>query len=312
MPRSSPRAAAARGLRDVPAEPGNVAGHSILAIFPHPDDESVACGGLLAWCAQLGADLSLLCLTRGEHGQGGGDLGSTRSQELGAAAQTLGINAITLLDHEDGMLPWVDVAKLESDIRTIIDRYRPEVVITFGDDGFYGHPDHVAAYERTTAVVTALGDRAPALYYVTAPPGSMRAIVDHAATVLRQQGDAGTAPPNLILGVADADAFGAAAAPPTLVVDTGQFAVRKLAALACHVTQFHNSALAHVGEVDAARLLGTEHYHRADVGARGDTFIDQLGHCQPVVKVPRCTETPLGPCRARPVQGSTRENPGSM
>ena len=64
-------------------------------------------GGLLAWCAHLGADVSLLCVTRGEHGQGAKDIRRMRSRELESAARALGIRAVTLLDHEDGMLPWL-------------------------------------------------------------------------------------------------------------------------------------------------------------------------------------------------------------
>ena len=84
-------------------------------------------------------------------------------------------------------------------------------------------------------------------------------------------------PPASILGVPDPDAFGSAAPAPTLVVDAGDFAACKLAALACHASQFRNSALAHVTDRDAPRLLGVEHYRRAVGGASGRTFLDDLG-----------------------------------
>lgn len=276
-------------------------GRSLLAIFAHPDDEAIAAGGLLAWCASLGAAVSLLCMTRGERGQGAGDVGETRSRELDAAARALGIGAVTLLDHEDGMLPWLDADRLAADITACIRRHQPAVVVTFDVDGVYGHPDHIAVHERTTAAVRAMADGAPALYYVTTPPGSMRAVADHAARTFRDsagdrrpppgRGDegipgssaaraAGGQPPSSILGVADPDAFGAAAPPPTLTVDAGRFAARKLAALACHASQFHDSALACVGERDAPRLLGIEHYRRAAAGATGETFLDALAASQ--------------------------------
>lgn len=274
--------------------PTDLHGRSLLAVFAHPDDESIACGGLLAWCAHLGADVSLLCMTRGEHGQGAGNIGGTRSRELEAAAQTLGIRTVTLLQHADGMLPWLAAGPLRSEIEQAIRARRPEVVITFDADGLYWHPDHIAVHELTTAAVEALGIGAPALYYVTMPPGSMRAAADHAANVVRHTsryapastGDiAGAAPrdhtdrlpPTSILGVADPDAFGSAAPEATLVVDTGDFAVRKLAALACHASQFTDSALSLLSERDAPRLLGVEHYRRAAAGASGRTFLDELG-----------------------------------
>lgn len=316
--------------------PADLRGHSLLAVFAHPDDESITCGGLLAWCAHLGADVALLCLTRGEHGQDGrepvkssarhgqdasrheqdadrhgqdpsrdeqdaGDLGRTRGRELECAARALGVKKVTLLEHADGMLPWLDAARLEADIEAALRRRRPDAVITFDEDGLYGHPDHVAVHERTTAAVEALDESAPALYYVTMPPGAMRAVADHVARRLRARTD-GTAPdiagnqgheqetrddggarrasvaprpsPASILGVDDPDAFGAEAPAPTLVVDAGAFAAAKLAALACHATQFRGGALEAVAPEDAPRLLGVEHYRRAAIGATGPSFLD--------------------------------------
>jgi LmbE family N-acetylglucosaminyl deacetylase len=256
--------------------------HALLAVFAHPDDESLACGGLLAWCAALGVRVSLLCLTHGEDGQSddtGPPAGTppVRATELRDAASVLGIRdkAVTILDHADGMLPWVEAGLLEADIRAIIRTTAPDVVITFGEDGLYWHPDHIAVHERTTAAVAALHDDAPALYYVTMPAGAMRAVVIHAADVTTRL-DPNAAPPHAILGVADADAFGALAAAPTLVVETGDFATRKLRALSCHRSQFRDCALALVGEKEAPRLLGTEHYRRSDVGAQGATFVDRF------------------------------------
>ena len=161
--------------------PADLRGRSLLAVFAHPDDESIACGGLLAWCAHLGADVALLCMTRGEHGRNAGSAGRTRSRELRAAARTLGIGALTLLDHEDGMLPWLSADTLRSAIARAIRARRPEVVVTFDADGLYWHPDHVAVHELTTAAIVALGAAAPALYYVTTPPGAMRRVAEHAA-----------------------------------------------------------------------------------------------------------------------------------
>lgn len=257
----------------------DVDGRSLLAVFAHPDDESLACGGLLAWCAALGVRVSLLCVTHGEHGPGhdreegvsAPALGAIRAGELRAAARLLGIADLVVLDYEDGMLQWMEAARLEGDIRDAIQRLGPDVVITFGEDGLYWHPDHIAVHERTTTVVAGLGAEAPALYYVSIPPGSMRAVVEHAAAGREGERHGG------IFGVADPDAFGASAAAPTLVVDASDFAPRKLAAIRCHRTQLAGSALARVEARDAARLLGIEHYRRAGTGARGDAFIERFG-----------------------------------
>jgi len=274
--------------------PTDLHGRSLMAVFAHPDDESLACGGLLGWCAHLGAEVSLLCMTRGEHGQGSGDVGRTRQRELEAAARALGIGAVTLLDHEDGMLAWLSADTLRSGIEAEILARQPDVVLTFDSDGLYWHPDHIAVHELTTAAVTALGNAAPALYYVALPPGAMRAVTDHAEEVLRQSSAHGAAsareaagpdhprkntdrrPPTSILGVTDPDAFGSAAPVPTLVVNAGDFATRKLAALACHTSQFAGGALAFLSEQDSPRFLGIEHYRRATAGAPGPTFLDEF------------------------------------
>ena len=256
---------------------------SVLAVFAHPDDESLASGGLLAWCAAVGVRVSLLCLTHGEHGHAGRgapaprtrSLRQVRAGELRAAAEVLGIARVRLLDHEDGMLPWIRPDRLDADILDEFRRTAPDVVVTFDADGLYWHPDHISVHERTTAVVAALGGGAPALFHVALPPGAMRAVVDHAARVATARGLARPFPRS-ILGVGDADAFGAGAPPPTLVVDARGHAARKLRALRCHRSQFEGCALQFVAEDDAARLLGTEHYRRSEIGAQGDTIVDRL------------------------------------
>ena len=266
--------------------PTDLTGQSLLAVLAHPDDESLACGGLLAWCAELGVEVSLLCVTDGEHGQENnraliepsGDLRDIRTNELRAATRVLGVTNFLQLHYEDGMLRWIDSEQLETDIGHAIRRLHPDVVITFGEDGLYWHPDHITVHERTTAAVASINDtqKPPALYYVTMPPGAMRAVVNNAVDSLDTNGISHE-PPAGLLGVSDADAFGALAGTPTLVVETNAFATRKLAAIKCHISQLRGSALALMEERDAPRLLGTEHYRRAEVGSRGNTFIERFG-----------------------------------
>lgn len=250
--------------------PQDLAGRSLLAVFAHPDDESLACGGLLAGCTARGARVTILCATHGENDNGRRDeqLFQVRARELAEAAAVLGVGDVVLLEYRDGFLPWVEAAEFEARIVAEIDRTHPEVVVTFGQDGLYWHPDHCAVWERTTAAVASLGARAPALYYVTMPPGLIRRVADEYGADRR-----GT--PTPVLGVVDHDAFGVSAAPPTVVLALGHLARRKLAALRCHRTQMRG-LLAQVRDADAPRLLGVEHYHRAPVGFQGDTFLDHL------------------------------------
>lgn len=257
--------------------PHDLEGRTLLAITAHPDDEAILCGGLMAWIAERGARVDLLCLTRGEHGQGKGDVAERRSEELLAAATVLGIASTTLLRHEDGMLPWLDPAVLDRDIAAAIEGRRPDVIVTFDQDGAYGHPDHIAVHERTTTTVRQLGEHAPALFYATMPPGSIRTLVNHVVATNRLCKSAPT-PPSNVLGVENPDAWGAATLEPTLIIDAQEYSFIKLAALACHQSQFDNSALAFVTNTDAPRLLGIEYYRRATVGGRGRTFIEHLGN----------------------------------
>jgi N-acetyl-1-D-myo-inositol-2-amino-2-deoxy-alpha-D-glucopyranoside deacetylase len=246
----------------------DLAGVTLLGVFAHPDDESLACGALLAAAAERGARTAVLCLTRGEAGPGGGadpeGLGKVRSAELGQAARALGVTDVTILDHHDGMLPFIEPGVLERDITGVIRRVQPDVVITFDVDGLYWHPDHVAVHERVSAAVTAMGDNAPALWYASMPEGVMTAIAAAAP---------GSAPP---FGVADPDAFGALAPVPTVVLHDERAAERKLAALLCHRSQTDGTALGRVDRRLASSLLATEHYRRADVGARRETVVERL------------------------------------
>ena len=252
--------------------PRDLDGRSLLAVFAHPDDESLAAGGLLSWCAARGARVSLLCLSRGEAGHGGGegDLGAVRALELREAAKVLGLAEYVLLSHPDGMLPWLEDGELERDIATAIRDGSPDVVVTFGEDGLYWHPDHVAVHQATRDVVFVLGPVAPALYYVTMPPGQMQAVLAAAAPRLTASSRRD------ILGIEDAAAFGAAAAPPTLVLHTGPFAARKLSALRCHRTQVAGGPFDHLSAAEAETLLGVEHYRRADFGSAAPAFIERL------------------------------------
>lgn len=254
----------------------DLTGRSLLAVFSHPDDESLACGGLLACCAELGVRVTLVCATRGERGAQGhlvpgetSSLRDVRALELAEAARTLGIAEVVLLDHADGYLPWIEATRLEAEIRDVIARVQAEVVITFGADGLYWHPDHIAMHHRTTAAVATLGSDGPALYYVTMPPGRIRRVAE---SIAREAGH----PVPALFGIADPDAFGAGAMPPTLVVDVSAFAARKLAALRCHQTQLAGGPVALMTDSDAVRLFGTEHFHRAAVGSDAECFIERF------------------------------------
>ena len=258
-------------------DPRALAGRTILAVFAHPDDESLACGGTLARAADAGARVVLLCASRGERGSisdpslvPDGDLGRVRAHELRDAAATLGIAEVTILDHPDGDLRWAHVPELHAEIVTTIERCRPDAIITFGEDGLYWHLDHIGIHERTYTAVLSFGAAAPPLYYVTMPKGAMRDIVEAAH-------ERGGAPHGSSFWGIAPDAFGDAAKPPDFVVDVREWAGRKLAALRCHRTQMgRHNPIAWIEEADARRLLGFELFRRAPIASTGAAVLEQF------------------------------------
>ena len=149
----------------------------LLGVLAHPDDESLGTGGTLARYAAEGVDTYLVTATRGERGRFGdaGErpgpdiVGRTREAELRAAAKELGVCEVTLLGYPDGGLDSVDPTVAQEAIATQLHRIKPDVVITFGPEGAYGHPDHVAISQLTTAGVYRAAGREFAvskLYYI--------------------------------------------------------------------------------------------------------------------------------------------------
>lgn len=237
-------------------------GRTVLAVFAHPDDESLACGGTLAMLAEAGARVVLVCASRGERGSVSGPdrddaLGDERSREIRDAARALGLSGVVLLDYPDGELRWARVSELHADIVMAVARLAPAAVITFGPDGLYWHEDHIAIHERTTTAVRAFGAAAPALYYVTMREGTMRAVVDAAAA-------RGWKPtPHGFWSLAP-DVFGLHAEPPTFVVDVADWVPQKLAAIRCHKTQMGaGHPFEGIADDLARQWLGLEQFQRA-------------------------------------------------
>jgi LmbE family N-acetylglucosaminyl deacetylase len=139
----------------------------LLAVFAHPDDECFCAGGTLARYVAAGAELLVVSATRGDAGQihdaraaTRRTLGAVRERELQQACRQLGVQQAMCLDYGDGTLSSLDQGLLERDIVGIIRAFRPDVVITFGEDGAYGHPDHIAIGRATTTACAWAGDGA--------------------------------------------------------------------------------------------------------------------------------------------------------
>jgi LmbE family N-acetylglucosaminyl deacetylase len=133
----------------------------LMCILAHPDDESLGNGGILAKYAAEGVETYLVTATRGERGWFGDEadypgleaLGKRREAELLAAAGVLGIRQVQFLDYLDGELDQAPTAEAVAKLVGHLRRLKPDVVVTFGPDGAYGHPDHIAICQFTTAAI---------------------------------------------------------------------------------------------------------------------------------------------------------------
>ncbi|HEX5032202.1 MAG TPA: PIG-L family deacetylase [Candidatus Eisenbacteria bacterium] len=143
----------------------------LMAVLAHPDDESLGVGGVLAKYAVEGVEVYLVTATRGEGGRyhehrGGPDhpgperLGEIREAEVRCAAQALGVRGFWLLGYKDGGLDAANPREIVGRIAGRIREVRPQVVLTFPPDGAYGHPDHIAICQFTTAALLAAADPA--------------------------------------------------------------------------------------------------------------------------------------------------------
>ena len=153
----------------------------VLGIFAHPDDETVCAGGTLAKYAAAGADVRVVSWTKGGAGQirdaavaTRATLAKVRERELHRAGRELGLVETRCLDLEDGTLDRIDPGELVALATSQLEELRPDVVITFGPDGFSGHPDHAAVGAAVTAACFARRpDRPVRLFHCYRPYNRM-------------------------------------------------------------------------------------------------------------------------------------------
>jgi LmbE family N-acetylglucosaminyl deacetylase len=253
---------------------------TFMAVHAHPDDEASSTGGVLARYSAEGVRTVVVTCTNGEFGDSPGgikpgsdghderEVAEIRLAELRESAKTLGVTDLELLGyHDSGMPDWeykgrpdafcnVPQPEVAARIAALIERYRPQVVVSYDPDGAYQHPDHVHAARCAREAAAATG--IPAKFYLTAMRASdWQRIWD----ALREAG----------LQVPDIDRFTpeerrqAAEAEQriTTTVDIRPVLERKRAALLAHASQISESWFSHIPENVAAQVFGTEHFIRA-------------------------------------------------
>lgn len=248
----------------------------LMCVLAHPDDESLGVGGTLAKYASEGVETYLVTATRGERGRFGVNkerpdqrvVGQVREAELQAAAKELGIGEVTFLDYVDGDLDRVDPGNAIRKIAGHLRRVQPHVVITFGPEGAYGHPDHIAISQLTTAAVMCAADSScgvvgsarkspavhtvPKLYYIAWTAAKWAAY----QSALR---DLKTTVDGIERRVSPWPDWAI-----TTLLDTSSYWPTVWRAVSCHKTQMEiYSQLEHLPEQQHKAIWGVQEYYRA-------------------------------------------------
>ena len=255
---------------------------TLMAVHAHPDDEALFTGGVLARYAAEGVRTVLVTCTDGALGDldarrpagrpGGGRAdGSDRAEavarqrrgELEASCAALGVGHLEVLGYRDsGMAGWpendapdafwnVPVADAAGRVAGLIERYRPQVVLTYGADGFYGHPDHVQAHRATVAAVETAGT-VDKLYFVAIAKSALAGFADLAR-------EAGMVLPDWVEGE---PAFGTDDELVATFVDCSAVVDAKYEALKAHASQVDNAFFLDMGHELFGQIFSIESFVR--------------------------------------------------
>lgn len=125
----------------------------LLAVFPHPDDESYGPAAALARTARRGGAAAYLCLTRGEASSVGrernlspDEVASLREERLLRVADALPLHGLVIRDFPDGGMAFRQLDDVAASIGEVLDAFRPQVVIGHDPRGVNGHLDHIATH----------------------------------------------------------------------------------------------------------------------------------------------------------------------
>jgi LmbE family N-acetylglucosaminyl deacetylase len=241
---------------------------TLVSFHAHPDDECIACGGVIRKAADAGHRVVLVVATRGEEGEipegllaDGEKLWQRRVAETEASAGILGAQRVEFLGyHDSGMMGWpsndapgsfwsMPVEEAAAPLVELVRRYQPDVVVTYDDFGFYGHPDHIQAHRITLAALEETGSTAK-LYFPTFRRSRLPEFRERLA-------QAGIEPPDI-----DESSFGAPDDAIGATVDCREHASAKRAALAAHVSQQENIFFLRIPMADFTEAFGVEEFIR--------------------------------------------------
>ena len=253
---------------------------TLMAVHAHPDDEASSTGGVLATYSGQGIRTVVVTCTNGEFGDAPGGVkpgedghdaqtvAQLRLAELREAAKILGVSDLEMLGyHDSGMPDWdykdrpeafcnIPLEKVTGRVGALIERYRPQVVVSYDPEGPYQHPDHVHAARAAAAAAQATG--IPAKFYLTAMRGSDWQKIWAA---LRELGEDVPAPrnvtPEMRAQMAEAEAR------ITTTIDIRPVLARKRDALFAHSSQISESWFSKIPADIAEAAFGRESFIRA-------------------------------------------------
>ncbi|MFF8030179.1 MULTISPECIES: N-acetyl-1-D-myo-inositol-2-amino-2-deoxy-alpha-D-glucopyranoside deacetylase [unclassified Streptomyces] len=261
----------------------------LLLVHAHPDDESINNGATMARYAAEGAHVTLVTCTLGERGEvippesghlSGAALGGHRLGELKEAMRALGVEDFRLLggagrysdsgmmglpDNDDPGCFWqADVDQAAGLLAEVIREVRPQVLVTYDDNGGYGHPDHIQAHRvamRAVELAAGSGWDVPKVYWNRVP----RSVAEESFARLRD--DLPGLPFERAATVGDVPGV----VPDeriTTAIDGAAYAPAKVAAMSAHATQITVAAPYFVLSNELAQPLFTTEYYELVRGER--------------------------------------------
>jgi LmbE family N-acetylglucosaminyl deacetylase len=252
---------------------------TLMTVHAHPDDEATGTGGILARYAAEGIQTVLVTCTDGRCGDGPGGIKpgepghdpaavvAMRRAELEASCAVLKVSHLEMLGYADsGMMGWptndapgsfwtTPVDEAAARLAAMMQRYQPDVVVTYDENGFYGHPDHIQAHRITMAAAASTGLPAK-LYWTTARRSKMQEF----GQVMRELGadweepDSSTDSSLPEIGAPDDEI--------SSWVDTTEFGSQKYDALAAHASQSENIFFLRMGKERFSQIMGVETFIR--------------------------------------------------
>jgi N-acetyl-1-D-myo-inositol-2-amino-2-deoxy-alpha-D-glucopyranoside deacetylase len=255
---------------------------TLMTVHAHPDDEAISTGGILAKYSAEGIRTVLVTCTKGELGETedplyrpprpGMGIAEIREKELAAAIRILNIGAYHNLNYKDsGMagtpgnhdpraFAQADITEAAHRLAGIIRRERPQVIVTYDENGIYGHPDHIMANRVTQKAFAAAGDSNVTLDESEPPwqPGKLyffalpKTLLKKFRRAVEDAGNPEAAPADL-MGTPDDEI--------TTRIDVARFLDQKFEAVFSHASQFGPShSFHHLHDALKVEMFGVEHF----------------------------------------------------